>query len=139
MELVNLRGNTYALEDFNRIGFYVYNKDEVAVIDTGLNDESGKAIIEVCEKQGWKIKMIINTHAHPDHVGGNKIISDSLGVPIYAFGIEQIISNNPLLGLAIVSGGNPSKYMKKIFLRPVLGALPLTEEVLPSSLVTMRK
>jgi len=134
MELINLKGNTYILEDFNRIGLYVYNNNDVVIIDTGLNDESGKTIIEACETKGWTIKMIINTHSHPDHIGGNNYIVNKLGVPVYTYGVEEALANNPELGTAIINGGYPHKFIRMAFGRPKVKTLPLTEEILPKGL-----
>jgi len=134
MELIKLKGNTYILEDFNRIGLYLFNRNEIVVIDTGISDESGKAIMEACEAEGWKIKMVINTHSHPDHIGGNHIIASTLNVPIYTYGLEQILCDYPQIGPTIMHGGYPHKYIRGMFLRPITKTIPLTEEILPEGL-----
>ena len=134
MKLVNLKGSTYMIDAFNRIGLYLYNDNEVAVIDTGLDDAAGQAIMDECEKQGWQIKMIINTHAHPDHMGGNFIISKTLEVPVYVHGLERVMYENPQLGPTIMYGGYPHKIMRGLFLREPIKTLPLTNDILPEGL-----
>jgi len=134
MELINLKGNTYILEDFNRIGLYVFNNNEVAVIDTGLNEESGKAIIDACESKGWQIKMVINTHSHPDHIGGNHIIASTLNVPIFLYGKEEILYNNLEISGVIINGGYLHKYIKHAFLKQPTESMTLKEEILPEGL-----
>jgi hydroxyacylglutathione hydrolase len=50
----------------------------VAVIDPG---EAGP-VIEAAEAKGWAITQILNTHWHPDHVGGNAAVKASTGASI---------------------------------------------------------
>ena len=52
---------------------------EMAVVDPG--DEAGKIIGEV-EKIGDKVKFIINTHNHFDHIGANRELKEKFGVKI---------------------------------------------------------
>jgi len=135
MKLINLKGDTYILDGFNRIGIYLFNEKEVAIIDTGWDDNSGMEIMKVCEEQGWKIKMVLSTHAHPDHIGGNYIIAKTLNVPVYAYGIEQVICNYPQLVNSIINGGFTHKYLSNPYLRQIPnGTLALTEETLPDGL-----
>jgi len=135
MKLISLKGNTYVLDGMNKIGIYLLDNNEVIVIDTGFNDDSGLEIMKVCEQQGWKIKQVFITHAHPDHIGGNYIIAKTLNVPIYAYGTEQVVCNNPQLVDTIVNGGYPHKYLRNPYLRPIPnGTLALTEDVLPEGM-----
>ena len=135
MELVKLKGNTYILESLNRVGIYVVNENEAIVIDTGVSPDDGKKIMEICASQGWQIKMILNTHAHPDHIGGNQIIQETLGVPIYAVGAEKTIIERPLLLGMMAGGGYPPKFIEANYPFPAGSkAEELTEAVLPEGL-----
>ena len=49
---------------------------EAVVIDPG--DDAGD-ILKVINEKGLKIKYILNTHAHFDHVGANKAIKEATG------------------------------------------------------------
>jgi hydroxyacylglutathione hydrolase len=49
--------------------------DDVAVIDPAL----AAPVLEEADKRGWKISHILNTHWHPDHVGGNIEIQNATG------------------------------------------------------------
>ncbi|MDY6968776.1 MAG: MBL fold metallo-hydrolase [Spirochaetota bacterium] len=54
-------------------------KDErIALIDTGLGHDLLKEILNEV-----KIDLLINTHTHPDHVAGNKIVSEMTSAEIY--------------------------------------------------------
>ena len=52
---------------------------EAAVFDPG--GDVG-AILSSVKEAGLKVKYIINTHAHFDHVGGNKELQEKTGAPI---------------------------------------------------------
>jgi glyoxylase-like metal-dependent hydrolase (beta-lactamase superfamily II) len=52
---------------------------ETAVFDPGGSVEN---ILKVLDQESLKVKYIINTHAHWDHVGGNKLLQEATGAPI---------------------------------------------------------
>ena len=61
--------------------YAVYDEDgEGFVIDPG--DDAGK-IVETIEKQGLRMKAILATHAHYDHIGAAAEVKARLGVPFY--------------------------------------------------------
>ena len=53
---------------------------EAVVIDPG---GEAKRILAGLQKHGLKLKYIINTHGHFDHVGANKALKDLTGAPIF--------------------------------------------------------
>lgn len=74
------------------------------VIDPG-GDET--TILNICKKEGLDIEYIIATHAHPDHVCGNKRIQDATGAKIIMHADEEKWIQQPkmqqyfaMLGLA---------------------------------------
>jgi hydroxyacylglutathione hydrolase len=52
---------------------------EAVVIDPGDEDQR---ILTGLKKQALKLKFIINTHGHFDHVGANKALKEKTGAPI---------------------------------------------------------
>jgi len=50
----------------------------VAVVDPAVAD----APLATAERLGWRITHILNTHHHPDHVGGNREIKAATGCTI---------------------------------------------------------
>jgi hydroxyacylglutathione hydrolase len=52
---------------------------QAVVIDPG---DEVKRILASLQKHSLQLKYILNTHAHFDHVGGNKALKDKTGAPI---------------------------------------------------------
>ncbi len=52
-------------------------RDGVLLVDTGLAPMSAKVLEAVRSLSDKPIRYIINTHVHPDHVGGNEAIAKS--------------------------------------------------------------
>lgn len=69
---------------------------EAVVIDPGFDTESeGQRILDEIEHNGLQIKYIINTHGHPDHIGGNRILKNHSHAPILIHGADSPMLNNP--------------------------------------------
>ena len=65
---------------------YVVSCEETkkaAIIDPGLeNEEEANQILGYIKKNGLKVKYIINTHGHPDHIAGNDKMKQETGASI---------------------------------------------------------
>ncbi|MBD5190406.1 MAG: MBL fold metallo-hydrolase [Bacteroidales bacterium] len=79
----NLKIARFGFSLFGINTYVVYSPDskECAIIDPGMiNDEERKAIDNFIEKNGLKVKYLINTHLHIDHCIGNSYIEKKYGV-----------------------------------------------------------
>lgn len=52
---------------------------EAVVIDPG---DDGERILRAAEEAGLTVRLIVDTHAHFDHVGANGAVRDATGAPI---------------------------------------------------------
>ena len=50
-----------------------------AVVDPG----DPAPVLAEAERRGWRIDMILNTHWHPDHTGGNLAVKEATGAQIW--------------------------------------------------------
>jgi glyoxylase-like metal-dependent hydrolase (beta-lactamase superfamily II) len=56
---------------------------EAVIVDPGLDSNTeAQPILNYIQKSQLKIKFIINTHGHPDHVNGDVVFQEKFGVPI---------------------------------------------------------
>lgn len=77
---------------------------EGVVIDPGAE---GKRILGEIRQAGLKIKYIINTHGHVDHIGANARLKEALGVPVLLHREDLALYQNPGFGLGLVVGKQP--------------------------------
>jgi hydroxyacylglutathione hydrolase len=71
---------------------------ETAVIDPAV----GEPVLAAARERNWKITQILNTHWHPDHVGGNAVIVAATGAKVT--GPRQEAEKIPLIGRAVGEG-----------------------------------
>ncbi len=66
---------------------YVVNSEkskEAIVIDPGLDMPfEAQQIFDYIAKEKLKVKLILNTHGHQDHISGDTIFQEKYNVPIY--------------------------------------------------------
>jgi glyoxylase-like metal-dependent hydrolase (beta-lactamase superfamily II) len=88
-------------------------KDAI-VIDPG--DDAGD-ILKMIKDKGLKVKYIVNTHGHFDHVGANKAIKEATGAevliheadaPLLADAADQAI----VFGMRVDNPPQPDRYVK---------------------------
>ncbi len=78
------------------------NGTEVAVIDPAV----AAPVLEVADQRGWAITHILNTHWHPDHVGGNLEIQAATGC--FIIGPKGEEAAIPGIGRAVRGGDKVS-------------------------------
>lgn len=68
-------------------GILLHDKSsgQTVAIDT----PDGEEIASQCEKRGWKLTEIWNTHHHWDHTGGNLFLKDKFGLSITGPGMIE--------------------------------------------------
>ncbi len=116
-ELVQVSEKCYFIESPSKVGIYKQNDKDVYLIDSGSDKGSAKRTLRICEEQGFKIKGIINTHAHADHIGGNAYIQEKTGCDIFCSTLELPFINHTIINpLHIYGGYFPQDLRHKFFL-----------------------
>lgn len=115
LTLQQIKGNTYYIPSPTNVGVYVNGKDAI-LIDGGSDKEAGKQILRLLDAQDWKLKLILNTHSHADHIGGNAYLQEKTDCQIAASKLEGVFINNPLFEPAFLYGGYPCKDLRNKFL-----------------------
>jgi len=70
--------------------------EEAVVIDPGFDSASeAKSILKEIERNRFRVKFIINTHGHPDHTSGNKIMKEAIGASILIHEYDAPLLRNP--------------------------------------------
>ena len=108
-ELIHLSGNTYYIKMPTNIGVYHENDNSVYLIDTGACENDAKEILDILNEQGWGIKAVLLTHAHTDHAGGCKYITEQTGCKAYATEAERIFVKHSDIEPAVVYGSYPCR------------------------------
>ena len=106
-ELISVGEKTYYYAGLYKIGLYLMNKTEVCLIDTGIDEETATRLDRLIEERGWKVGLIINTHYHADHCGGNYYFQNKYKCKIYASKINAALISNYDICPAIVWGATP--------------------------------
>ncbi len=134
-ELEQVGTRTYYIDCPAKMGLYRFGDTDVCLIDSGNDKDAARKVLKILQAQGWHLRMILNTHSHADHIGGNLFLQQRTGCAIYAPAAEIAFVQTPLLEPSFLYGGYPSKALRNKFLcAQGAHALPLTPDVLPQGL-----
>lgn len=138
-ELIQVGERTYYIDCPSKIGIYRMDEQRVCLIDSGNDKDAGKKILKLLEAKGWRLEMILNTHFHADHVGGNHLLQERTGCKVYCAGIDRTLVEYPLLEPSLLYGGNPYRELRNKFLyaQPCM-VEELTGQVLPEGMEMLR-
>jgi len=85
-----------------------------------IGDESGKEaalvdpawevdkLLQLCSKMGLRVSLVINTHSHSDHVGGNEAVLRRTGAKVVAHASSPVHKNIPVKDGDTIKVGNIS-------------------------------
>lgn len=74
---------------------------EAMVIDPGGNP---RGIINLLDQKGYKLKYIVNTHGHIDHIAGNEGLREATGATLAIHKADAEMLTNPMLNLSQMMG-----------------------------------
>lgn len=134
-ELIQAGERTYYIDCPSKIGIYKINDTDVCLIDSGNDKSAGRRVEKRLNEQGWNLKIIINTHSHADHVGGNNLLQERTGCKIYGAKTEVPFITDPFLEPSFLYGGSPCKELRNKFLMAQGSrAEVISRQVLPEGL-----
>ncbi len=134
-ELCQAGENSFYIQCPAKIGLVRLTDTEVCLIDSGSDKDAGRRVRKILDENGWKLRMICDTHSHADHIGGNRYLQQQTGCKIYAPGMECDFVNHPVLEPMTLYGGFPPRDLRHKFLMAQPSqAEPLTADVLPEGL-----
>ncbi len=87
---------------------------EAIVIDPG---DDARDILRLVEEKGLRVKYIVNTHAHFDHVGANRALKEATGAELLLHKddaplLTDVSGNARLFGMAAPSSPPADRYLK---------------------------
>jgi glyoxylase-like metal-dependent hydrolase (beta-lactamase superfamily II) len=71
-ELQRLTDRTAVIRGPVNIGLICDPGSPAILVDSGNDDAAGKAILGICADLKSEVSLILNTHSHADHCGGNQ-------------------------------------------------------------------
>ena len=85
-------------------GFLV--RDQASGLVATIDTPDADAITAAAQAQGWGIDLVLNTHWHPDHAGGNALIKERFGAQVIApeevrahFPVDRIVADGDTVEL----------------------------------------
>lgn len=116
-ELIQVTDRVYYVDCPAKMGLCLLDENRVLLVDSGGDKDAGKKVLKHLEKNGWTLAGVFNTHSHADHIGGNKLIAERTGAPVYAPGVERAFTCWPELEPSFLYGGFPPVALRNKFLQ----------------------
>ncbi len=138
-ELIQVGEKTFYIASPAKIGIYCIDDENVCLFDSGLDTGAAKRVYKVLQEKNWNLSMIINSHSHADHIGGNAFLQEKTGCNIYCAGVDRMFVLHPELESSYLFGGFPNKDLRHKFLAAKKSdAKELTDDVIPDGLEIIR-
>lgn len=89
MELIQLKGNSFMINNSTKIGVYMFNKNDCLLVDTSYPGKTADKLLNFLKNEGLNVKYIINTHGHIDHFGANELLAKNFSLKVFASSYEK--------------------------------------------------
>lgn len=118
MELTKITDKTMYINGPANIGVILLEQGNVALIDSGLDHNYAKKVFSLLSDYRFKVTLILNTHSHADHTGGNNFFQDKYKCRIMAPILEIPMIQAPLIQSAVLFSGAPIPDLLNKFIMP---------------------
>jgi glyoxylase-like metal-dependent hydrolase (beta-lactamase superfamily II) len=115
LELLHLRGESCYIPGAVNLGLYGPPSATI-LLDSGNDEAWGRKIHRLLEEEGRTLTLLLNTHSHADHIGGNAYLQKKTGCSIGAPPGEIPFIENPSLEPTFLWGASPFKELRNKFL-----------------------
>jgi glyoxylase-like metal-dependent hydrolase (beta-lactamase superfamily II) len=116
MQLTQLHDQTWVIQGGANIGV-IAHEDRCLIIDSGMDKDTGREILNQVKKLGLTPTALLVTHAHADHFGGAHYLVRQTGLKVYATRVEAAVMSGPILEpLYLFSGAQPPRELQHKFL-----------------------
>jgi len=94
---------------------------ELYLVDSGSTEIDGEYIWDILNSyfsennKQFKIKALISTHCHPDHVGGHNFLKNKTDCEVWAALSEKGGMESPLIQSTLLWGGYPPHELRTLF------------------------
>lgn len=95
----------------------VTHDDKALLIDSGLDENLIRKVVNALGNEGVSVAAVVNTHAHADHIGGNAWVAKRTGCQIAAPAYEHCFVERPELEPYTLFGAAPPKALQGKFLQ----------------------
>lgn len=113
MDILKVKGNTYCIDTgMTYIPFYKISQEEIIMLDTGLKRGERDGIERILRNNNFRVRAILNSHAHIDHIGNNAYLKNKYKSIIAMSTCEAIICSSEDK-LKLYYGSQTLKNLKK--------------------------
>lgn len=126
-KIIELSQGVYVIPGNTNVGVITSYEDsctQVYLIDSGCTEIDGEYVLDVIkaffkqEEKEFKIKALISTHCHADHIGGHNYIKDECHCQIYASKHERGCMETPMIQCTTLWGGYPPHEFRTLYFKP---------------------
>jgi len=105
VRVLKVQGNVYLLAGAGGNTTVQVGQDGVMVVDTQFAPMAPKIVAAIRTISDGPIRYVVNTHSHPDHIGGNEAIA-SQGASLGGANVVGLLGNQAIQGAKIVAHEN---------------------------------
>ncbi len=110
IRIVHVQGKVYLLNGAGGNTSVQIGDDGVLVVDTQFAPMADKIVAAIRTLTDKPIRYVVNTHSHPDHVGGNQAIA-SQGASLGGANVVGLLGNQAIQGAKIIAHENVLNYL----------------------------